>query len=164
MARCVIAGVIVTYVLAVFQATLGSRLAIAGVSPDLLFLWTVCLGLLNGPRVGALVGFASGALEGSLRQALIAALGISRGFSGWAAGLLATKMFRENWLVQAISAALLTLVNEALFLLVSHQDTWTHAGRLIGGRMVYHAVLAPIVFALIARAREALVGQRAEVG
>ncbi|MDH4179056.1 MAG: hypothetical protein OEV33_00985 [Armatimonadota bacterium] len=164
MARCIIAGVIITYVLAVFQATLGSRLAIAGVSPDMLFLWTVCLGLLSGPRVGALVGFASGALEGSLRQALIAALGISKGFSGFAAGLLSTKMFRENWLVPAISAGLLTLVHETVFLLISRQDTWTHTGWLIGGRMLYHALLAPIAFALIVRARQALMGERAEVG
>jgi rod shape-determining protein MreD len=162
MARSVIVGVIATYVIAVFQATLGSRLAIAGVSPDILFLWSVSLGLLSGPRAGALVGFASGALEGALRQALIAALGISKGISGFAAGLLATKMFRENWLVQAISAALLTLLNEALFLLISPAHTRAHAGGLIAGRMLYHALLAPILFILIARAKDALLGRRAE--
>lgn len=162
MARCVIAGITVTYLLAVFQATLGSRLAVAGISPDLLFLWTLCLGLLSGPRVGAIVGFASGALEGSLRQHLIAALGMSKGLSGFAAGLLATKMFRENWLVQAISAALVTLLNETVFLLISRQGAWSDAGRLIVGRMIYHALLAPFAFALIARTRDAFLGQRSE--
>ncbi|HUU54311.1 MAG TPA: LytS/YhcK type 5TM receptor domain-containing protein [Armatimonadota bacterium] len=164
MARCIIAGVMVTYLLAVFQATLGARLAVAGVAPDLLFVWTICLGLLTGPRVGALVGFGAGVLEGSLRQALIAALGISKGFSGFAAGLLATKMFRENWLVPALSAGLLTLLNEIVFLLASRHDAWTHVGRLIGGRALYHAVLTPIAFALIIRARQALLGQQAEAG
>ncbi len=164
MARCIIAGVAVTYLLAVFQATLGGQLAVAGVSPDLLFVWTVCVGLLSGPRVGALVGFGAGVLEGSLRQSLVAALGLSKGLSGFAAGLLATKMFRENWLVPATSAGLLTLVNEAVFLLLSGHTAWPDTGRLIGGRALYHAALAPFVFALIVRARQALIGQRMEVG
>ena len=58
MARVVVAGVIVTYALAVLQATLGGQMAIHGVAPDLLFLWTICVGLLSGGPAGALVGFA----------------------------------------------------------------------------------------------------------
>jgi rod shape-determining protein MreD len=163
MARCVIAGVAVTYVLTVFQVTLGRRMAVGGVSPDLLFVWTVCLGLVSGPRVGTLVGFGAGLLEGSLKQAFLAALGISKGISGFLAGLLATKMFRENWIVPAITGAALTPVNDLIFVLVSG-SAWPVSVRLLVGRTIYHAILTPLVLVLVLRARAALVGRELEVG
>lgn len=162
MARCILAGVIVTYLLAVFQATLGARLSIAGVPPDLLFVWTVCVGLLGGTRAGIVVGFAAGILEGSLRQSAIAALAISKGVSGLAAGLLAMKLFRENWVVPALTGAVLTLANEAVFILVSG-GARPDAGKLVLGRVLYHAVLTPVAFWLVTRARQALLGTRVEV-
>ena len=165
MARCVVAGIIITYLLAVFQTTVGSRLAVAGATPDILLVWTVCIGLLSGPRAGMLVGFASGAIQGSLLQGLIGPLAISKGLSGFGAGLISTRMFRENWLVPAISAALLTLANEAVFLALSPAPgEWVYAARVIGARTVYHAALAPIAFAAVARARQAMLGARAEIG
>jgi rod shape-determining protein MreD len=163
MARCVIAGVAVTYVLAVFQVTLGRRLAVGGVSPDLLFVWTVCLGLVSGARVGSLVGFGAGLLEGSLKQTFVAALGISKGICGFLAGLLATKMFRENWIVPALTGAVLTPVNDLIFVLLSG-GSWPLSAKLLVGRTVYHALLTPLVLALVLRARGALVGRELEVG
>jgi cell shape-determining protein MreD len=157
-----LAGVIVTYLLAVFQATLGARLSIAGVPPDLLFVWTVCVGLLGGTRAGIVVGFASGILEGSLRQSAIAALAISKGVSGLGAGLLSTRLFRENWVVPALSGALLTFANEGVFILLPG-GARPDAGKLLLGRVLYHAVLTPIAFWLVMRARQALLGTRAEV-
>lgn len=162
MARCILVGVTVTYLLAVFQATLGARLSIAGVPPDLLFVWTVCVGLAGGTRAGIITGFASGILEGSLRQSMIAVLAISKGISGLGAGLLSTRLFRENWVVPALAGALLTLVNETVFLIfpgVIRPD----AGRLILGRVLYHALLTPIAFWLVIRVRQALLGPHIQV-
>jgi len=164
MTRCVLAGVVTTYVLAVFQSTLGGRLAVAGVAPDLLFVWTVCIGLLSGAEAGAAVGFGSGFLEGGLQQAWIGALAVSKGASGFTAGLLSTKMFRDNWLVPPISAALLTLLNEAIFLALARGVEWQQAGQIVGVRVAYHALLAPIFFTLVARARRSFLGRHVEVG
>ncbi len=163
MALCVIAGVAVTYLLAVVQVTVGAKLAIGGVAPDLLFVWTVCLGLLSGPRVGTLTGFGCGLLEGALHQTMIGALAIGKAVSGCGAGLIAARLFRENWLVPALSAALLTAVNEVLVLLLSGGGAQGSFARTLLGRALYHALLAPIVFYLITRARQAMTGQRAEV-
>jgi rod shape-determining protein MreD len=161
MARCVIAGAVVTYLLAVFQATVGARLAIAGVAPDLLFVWAVCLGLLSGPRAGALAGFGAGLLEGALQQALLGALALGKAVSGCGAGLLATRMFRENCLVPAFAALLLTPLND-LIVLLSSANHGDHMLRAIVARSVYHALLAPLALPIIARARQALVGRQAE--
>jgi rod shape-determining protein MreD len=163
MTRCVIAVAVITYLLAVFQATLGARLAIAGVPPDLLFVWTVCLGLAAGPKAGGYAGFGSGLLEGALRQALIGSLAISRGLTGLAAGFLATKLSRDNWAVPVLAAASLTIANEAIQALLAGPSGWALAGRLVGGRIIYHAVLTPILLALVLRARRAMTGSRAEV-
>ena len=162
MARCIIAGVIVTYLLAVFQTTVGGICAIRGVSPDLLLVWVICLGLLSGRVPGALIGFACGLLEGGLAQAWIGAFAISKALSGFGAGVLATKLFRENWAVPSLSAAVLTLFNEVTFLLVSRADGWPHAAHIIAVRMAYHAVLAPVVFVLTVRVRRVLLGRREE--
>lgn len=162
MARCIIAGALVTYALAVFQDTLDESIRIWGVSPDLLFVWTVCMGLLGGRHVGAVVGFGSGLMQGGLQQTGIGAFAISKTISGFAAGLLAAKMFRENWLVPIVSAAFLTVVNEASFMLLSRAGEWSQAGRLIGLRVLYHAALGPLVFGLTIRARRTLLGRREE--
>ena len=162
MSRCIIAGVIVTYLLAVLQTTLGGFLAIRGVAPDLLLVWTICIGLLSGRTAGAVIGFGCGLLEGGLMQTWIGAFAMSKALSGFGAGALATKLFRENWAVPSVSAALLTALNEVVFLLVSRADSWSHAGHIIALRMAYHAVLAPIMFALTIRGRRALVGRREE--
>ncbi len=163
MARCVIAGVVVTYLLAVFQVTVGAKLAIGGIAPDLLFVWTICLGLLSGPRVGAVTGFGGGLLEGALHQTMIGALAIGKAVSGCCAGLIASKMFRENWLVPALSAALLTAVNEVLVLFLTSGGSQGSFVRTLLGRALYHALLAPIAFHLITRTRQTLTGQRVEV-
>jgi rod shape-determining protein MreD len=160
MARCIIAGVIATYVLAVVQTTVGAAIAISGVSPDLLLVWTITIGLLSGPYTGGLVGFAAGMLQGALFQTWIGAYAFSKTLSGFAAGLLATKMFKENLLVPAISAALLTVGNEGVFLLFARGADLHQAGRVIGLRALYHAVLTPIAFALTRRARRAFLGER----
>jgi len=157
MTRCAIIGVVVTFLLAVFQATLGTRLALGGISPDLLFVWSVSIGLIAGPHAGAPTGFGSGILEGALRQSLIAGLAIGKGLSGFAAGIFASKMFRENWIVSALSAALLTLINEGISLAFAGTDEWERVPTLVGGRMLYHAVLTPIVFAIIIRTRSAFI-------
>ena len=163
MARCIIAAALVTYALAVFQNALGGLIVVCGVSPDLLFLWTICMGLLSGHNAGAVVGFGCGLMEGGLQQAAIGAFAISKTMSGFGAGVLAGRMFRENWLVPIVSAGVLTVVNEGVFLLLSRGDDWSQAGRLIGLRALYHAALAPFAFALVARARRALRGPQEEV-
>lgn len=162
MTRCIIAGVIVTFLLGVLQTTLSGPMSAFGVAPDLLLLWAVCIGLLSGSTAGALIGFGAGLLEGALQQAWIGAYVISKMLSGFTAGLLATRMFRENWLVPAVCAAVLTLVNEAAFLLISGAGEWGQAGRILGVRVGYHAVLAPIFFTLTLRVRRALMGRREE--
>jgi len=163
MVRAIIAVAAITYALAVAQTTLGGRIAVWGVSPDLLLVWTVCVGLLAGPEAGAVVGFASGALQGSLEQRLVGALGISKTLSGLAAGLLASRVYRDNWLVPAVGAFGVTVLNETLFLAFSGFVAVHHAGRIIGLRALYHAALAPVLYAFAARAQRALLAPRAPV-
>jgi rod shape-determining protein MreD len=156
MARAVALAALVTFALAIAQTTLGGRIAVWNVSPDLLLVWTMCLGLLAGPEAGAATGFASGALQGSLGQSLIGPLGISKTISGLAAGLLARRLFRDNWVVPAVCAVLVTVLNEAIFLLLCGLTNGPQAGRIIAVRAVYHAVLAPPCYAVTARGRRAL--------
>ena len=159
MVRCVVAGLLATYLVAVFQGTVGGKIQICGVSPDLPLVWTVCVGLLSGRHVGALAGFGAGMVEGALAGKLTAAFAISKLMAGFAAGMLATKMVKERWLVLVVSGAVLSLVNDTLFLAMSRTEPWLQAGHLVGMRMLYHGVLTPLGFVLVSRARRALVGR-----
>lgn len=159
MARTLIAAAVATYLLAILQSTLGGRIPLWGVSPDLLLVWTICLGLLAGPEAGALAGFASGTLQGSLGQLLIGALAISKTVSGLTAGLLASKIYKDNWFAPAVCALCLTVMNEALFALLTGSANAYHAGRVIALRAAYHAILAPPVYALVVHGRRALVAK-----
>ena len=152
MARRLAAAAIISYLLAVLQTTIGGRLALAGVAPDLLLVWVICIGLLAGPRAGVVAGFACGALEGSLLQGSIGSLAISKGIAGLGAGIISASMSRDHWLVPPIAAILLTLVAEAAFLSLSGlSGCWAYAARVIGVRAVYHAVLSAIAFAAVSR-------------
>jgi len=163
MIRAGIIAAAVTYFLAVHQTMLGGRMVLWGVSPDLLLVWTACLGLRCGPAAGAVIGFASGTLQGSLAQGGIGAYGISKTVSGALAGLLAGKLSRENRLVPAMCAAALTVVNELVVLLVSRGGAPSHLLRFIGLRALYHAALAAPVYPLVSWAWHALLRPRAAV-
>jgi rod shape-determining protein MreD len=163
MARRVITAIVITYLLAVLQTTLGHQIAILGVAPDLLFLWTVAVGLLSGSTAGALVGFGSGLLQGGLTQAWVGAFAMSKTISGFSAGWLATKLLREHWAVPSLCAALLTLVNDGIFLLISGAGGGGQPGRTLALRVLYHGALAPIAFALTAQGRRVLLGRREEL-
>ena len=161
--RAVALGALVTYALAIVQTTLGGRMAVYSVTPDLLLVWTVCLGLLAGPEAGALTGFASGVLQGSLGQSLTGPLGISKTISGFAAGLLSGRLFTENWMVPALCAVFLTVLNELLLLLLCGFGGDHQLGRIVAARVTYHALLAPPIYALTARGRRALGAARRSV-
>ncbi len=164
MIRSAIAGIVIAYALAVIETTLGSRLAVAGAAPDLLLVWTVCAGLLGGPRVGMVIGFAAGATEGALLQSLIGPLAIGKGASGFAAGAISTKLSREHCLTPAIAAALLTVINDVAFIaLAGAQGSWLFSARTIGLRALYHALLTPFAYAAASRARRAITGAGVEI-
>jgi len=162
MVRYVAAAAAVTYLLAVLQSTVAGRLAIAGVSPDLLFVWTVAVGLMSGPAPGALAGWGAGLLEGGLQQVWLAPYAISKTISGFVAGQLGARMLKENWVVPAVCAGALTLLNEAIFLLLARPVVGAEAWRRIGIRVVYHAALAPLALALAYRGRRLLLAGREE--
>jgi rod shape-determining protein MreD len=156
MLRCLLAAIIVTYVLAVIQSTVGGRLAVLGVAPDLLLVWSICLGISSGAAAGAVAGWGSGLLEGCMQQAWLAPCAVSKAVSGFAAGELGARMHKDNWLVPAVCAMVLTVANEVIFLLLSRAGFSAHAARVIGVRICYHALLAPLALAAIGRGRRAL--------
>ena len=144
--RNLASALILMFLLAVIQSTAAVWLRIHGVAPDLLLVATVVVGLLDGPRAGMGWGFAAGALQGALQGSHIGGFIVSKVFSGWLAGLLGSRLFRENWLVPLLSLAFITLLHEGLFALLSQPAGGPGWASFALGRAAYHAALGPPAF------------------
>lgn len=109
---------VIALVAVLLQISFFSRVTVLGVSPDLLPVVVIVLGLLGGAVAGAVAGFGIGLLlDGSLVESLggssLVLLGV-----GYLAGLLRERFELRGALVAALLCAGLTLVAELGFALV----------------------------------------------
>ena len=149
-----IAASVAIFLIGVFQAGASSWLAIWLAPPDLPLLLTISLGLTCGPVAGMLAGFGSALVQAGLSQSYLLAHALGLIVSGFVAGELSRRFFREHWLVPVASVLILTLMSELLFRLAAPSSGLS--SRWLAIRLLYNTALAWPCFRLTARAREAL--------
>jgi rod shape-determining protein MreD len=153
----VLAAVIVTALL--LQSTVFGELRLLGVRPELLFLVTIAVALLEGPNEGAVVGFAAGLAQDFLMNqpkgitALTLTLvgygvGMSRQFLVSASPLLPTAIVFG---ATAIGMAFYEIVS---FLLGNFEASVGYGLKVALLTALYNAVLTPIVYPLLRRLLE----------
>ena len=134
---------------AALQVSLGPRLAVQGVFPDLLLVCSIVAGLLYGPQVGAISGFVAGWFTFALQGQWPGSFLISRLVTGYLLGLLEARLFKENVTIHIGGAFLGTLLATGLFLLICpeliRQPGWPRQA-LYGA--LYNALMAPPLFFL----------------
>ena len=143
------------FLVGVFQTGASSWLAIWLAPPDLPLLLTISLGLTCGPVAGMLAGFGSALVQAGLSQSYLLAHALGLIVSGFVAGELSRRFFREHWLVPVASVLILTLMSELLFWLAAPASSGL-SPRWLAIRLLYNTALAWPCFRLTARAREAL--------
>lgn len=154
----VLAAVIVTALL--LQSTVFAELRLLGVRPELLFLVTIIVALLEGPNEGAVVGFAAGLTQDFLMNQPKGITALTLTLVGYGVGLGRQFIVSASPLLPTIVVFVATAVGVAFyevvsFLLGSFDGTAAYGLKVALLTAVYGAVLTPIVYPLLRRILEA---------
>lgn len=139
-----------------FQVGVAPYISIGGVVPNFLLLAAVTLAMVEGPAVGAGAGFACGLLFDLLGQGPVGPMAIVLAVTGYVAGLLATNLFAEGWLLPLSVLAAASLASELAYaLLLNLLGTPTPFFRalftLVIPGAVYNTALALLAYPFLAR-------------
>lgn len=137
----------------VLQAAVLARLPLPGAAPDLVLAVVVAAGLVEGPRTGVLVGFASGLLSDLAGDAELGRLALAYVVVGYLAGLLQDDADGSPLVPVAVTGALaavavLLYAGEGV-LLSDPRITGSALWRSLASIVPYCAVLAMVVFPLV---------------
>lgn len=149
-----IAAIVITAVL--LQSTVFAQLRLLGVRPELLFLVTIVIALLEGPNEGAVVGFVSGLAQDLFLDQPKGITALTLTLLGYGVGMAKQYIVSPSPLLPTIVVAIGTALGMAFyevvsFLLGSFDLPVTEAVRIALLTAAYNAVLTPILYPLLRR-------------
>jgi rod shape-determining protein MreD len=147
-------AVVVTALL--LQSTVFADLKLLGVRPELLYLVTIVIALLEGPNEGLVFGFFAGLAQDFLLNEPKGLTALTLTLLGYAVGLARQYIVSPSPLVPTIGVAIGTATGIGFYEVVSfllgeyHQQvTFTVKVALLAA--LYNAVLTPILYPLLRR-------------
>lgn len=145
-----VAGLI--WLAAIGQGRAAHALSVKGAQPDFTLVVLACGSLALGSARGALLGFWAGLLAAAALPMTYGSVFVSRIAAGAFAGGVGRSLIRDNLVVPPLVVLASTLLAEGLGALVAPgaavHDV-RHWLRLLGGEMVYNALLAVPVSLLL---------------
>jgi rod shape-determining protein MreD len=153
----VLAAVLVTALL--LQSTLFPQISLLGIRPELLYLVTILVAVLEGPTQGAVVGFSGGLLQDFLLNEPKGITALTLTLLGYAMGLVRQYLTSPSPLLPTILVAVGTAAGITFHLIVSFllgqfDQPIAYAAKVVLLTSVYNAVLTPIVYPLLRRLLE----------
>lgn len=150
-------AVIVTALL--LQSTVFSQVKLLGVRPELLYLVTILVAVIDGPGEGAIVGFAGGMAQDFLLDQPKGITALTLTLLGYTVGLARQYIVSPSPLLPTILVALGTfggvLFYEAVSFLLGQLDVELVEGiRIALLSALYCALLTPLVYPLLRRVFE----------
>lgn len=132
------------------ETSVGLRVSILGIHPDVLPVAVAAAALLDGPAEGAIVGFAAGVLYD---VALVSVQGLYPAFYmlfGVAAGFVSRRFLRKIWpsAVLLTAAAMITVggLRYVFYLLLMKQASFLLSFQALCAEVLLTAALSPLVF------------------
>lgn len=152
-----IVAVVVTALL--LQSTVFAELRLLGVRPELLFLVTIVLALLEGPDEGAVVGFAGGLMQDFLLNQPKGITALTLTLVGYAVGKSRHYITSPSPLVPTVVVAVATAVGMAFYEVVSFLlgvfgQPFGFGVKVALLTALYNAILTPILYPLLRRISE----------
>jgi rod shape-determining protein MreD len=158
--RRVISWTAVILTALLLQSTAFSQVELGGAKPELVYLATVVLALLEGPSSGALAGFVGGMAQDFLLNQPKGITALTLTLLGYAVGMIRQYIATPSPLVPVLLVGTATLCGVlfhgvVMFLLNQLDVGGFYLLRVAILSGVYNAVLTPLLFPVIRRVAEA---------
>ena len=159
MTRRVLVTLIIIVTGLLLQSTLFWQLKLLGVRPELMYLVTILIAIIEGPKEGAVTGFAAGLAQDFLLNQPKGITALTLTLVGYAAGLARQYIVSPSPLLPTIlvgvgTAAGVMFYQTVAFLLGQLEETFAYAVRVTLLTALYGAILTPIVYPLLRRVIE----------
>ena len=156
MTRRVLSIIAIVVTALLLQSTVFAQLKLLGVRPELLYLVTIIIAILEGPQEGAVVGFAGGMAQDFMLNQPKGITALTLTLVGYAAGLarqyiVSPSPLLPTILVAAGTAAGLIFYQVVAFLLGQLDEPFSYAVRVTLLTSLYGAILTPILYPVLRR-------------
>jgi rod shape-determining protein MreD len=143
----------------VLQSTVFAQITLLKARPDLMYLLTVLVALLEGPASGAVLGFAGGMAEDFLLNTPKGITALTLTLLGYAVGMVRQYIASPSALVPVLMVGAGTAVGLMFnglvkFLLGQLDAGWGYQLQIALLTGLYNAILTPLVFPLVRRLAE----------
>ena len=165
MTRRVLVTIVVIVTALLLQSTLFWNLKLLGVRPELMYLITIVIAILEGPNEGAVTGFVAGLAQDFLLNQPKGITALTLTLVGYAAGLARQYIVSPSPLLPTIlvgvgTAAGVVFYQVVAFLLGELEEPFSYAVRVTVLTAIYGMILTPIVYPLLRRVIEGSRPQR----
>jgi rod shape-determining protein MreD len=165
MTRRVLVTVVVIVTGLLLQSTLFWDLKLLGVRPELMYLITILIAILEGPNEGAVTGFVAGLAQDFLLNQPKGITALTLTLVGYSAGLARQYIVSPSPLLPTIlvgvgTAAGVAFYQVVAFLLGELDEPFSYAVRVTVLTAIYGMILTPIVYPLLRRVIEGSRPQR----
>ncbi|MGH2630904.1 MAG: rod shape-determining protein MreD [Actinomycetota bacterium] len=156
MTRRVLVTIVIVVTALLLQSTLFWQLKLLGVRPELMYLVTIVVAILEGPQEGAITGFVGGMAQDFLLNQPKGITALTLTLLGYAAGLARQYIVSPSPLLPTILVAVGTAAGVAFyqvvaFLLGQLEEPFATAARVTFLTALYGAILTPILYPLLRR-------------
>lgn len=158
MRRAILLTVVVLTAL-LLQTTVFADVRLLGARPELMYLLTICFGVLEGPASGAATGFVGGMAQDFLLNQPKGITALTLTLLGYAIGMLRQYVVSPSpvlpvFLVAAGTFGGVLFYGVVSFLLGQLDTSWFYLFRIAALSGIYNAVLTPLLFPILRRAAE----------
>ncbi len=159
MTRRVLSLAVVIVTALLLQSTVFAQMKLLGVKPELMYLVTIIVAILEGPREGAVVGFVGGMAQDFLLNTPKGITALTLTLLGYAMGLARQYIVSPSPLLPTALVAAGTFIGTAFWqvmatLLGQYDEPLGYAVKVCLLTALYGAILTPIFYPLLRRMLE----------
>ena len=155
MTRRVIAVAVIIVTGILLQSTILSQITLLGVKPELLYLVTVIVAMVEGPREGMLVGFFAGMSQDFFLNQPKGITALTLTLLGYAVGMVRQYIVTPSPLLPVVLVAAGTAVgvvfNQLVGFLLGQSVTVLYVVKIALLSAAYNAILTPIFYPVLRR-------------
>ena len=141
------------------QTTVFPKVTLAGAKPELLYLVVIVMAMLDGPSIGAVIGFSGGMAQDFLQNAPKGVTALTLTLLGYTVGLARTYIVTPSPLLPVMLVGVGTFCGLLFYGIVSAligqlDSGWTYLLKIAFFSGIYNGLLTPVFYPLLKRISE----------